>query len=74
MTWSDSVRSMQGHSGMPRAYKPVIIDVRMSDYGYWLVKISTAPGRRMSVMIARVGITPDEAARLALATPVTTPG
>lgn len=47
------------------AYKPIVTDVRMSDYGYWVVDVSVAPARTVSVMIAVTGITPDEARELA---------
>ena len=47
-------------------YRPIIIDVRMSDYGYWVVTISVAPGKRLSTMIALVGITPEQAGEAAL--------
>lgn len=47
-------------------YKPIVTQVRMSDMGYWVVDVSVAPGRVVSVMIAVVGITPGEAAMYAL--------
>jgi hypothetical protein len=47
-------------------YDPIPIDVRMSDYGYWVVTLSLAPGLRLSVMICSVGISPERATELAL--------
>lgn len=52
---------------MSPSYSPVIVETRMSDYGYWVVTISTAPWRRLSVMICSVGITREQAATDALA-------
>jgi hypothetical protein len=49
-------------------YEPILIDTRMSDYGYWIVTFSIAPGKRLSIMIAIVGITRENAAQEALAT------
>lgn len=48
------------------SYSPIATDVRMSDYGYWIVTISVSPWQRMSIMICQVGITPEQAADLAL--------
>ena len=45
---------------------PFAVETRMSDYGYWVVTVSTSPGRRISVMICQVGITPTQAQALAL--------
>lgn len=47
-------------------YRPIVIDVTQSQYGYWLVTISVAPGRRLTVMMAALGISPEDAARSAL--------
>lgn len=49
------------------AYRPLVTGVRMSDYGYWVVDVSVAPAVVTSVMIAVQGITPHDAAQLALA-------
>jgi hypothetical protein len=38
----------------------------MSDYGYWVVDVSVAPGRVVSVMISVTGITPGAASAYAL--------
>ncbi len=51
---------------MAPSYTPIALGVRMSDMGYWVVLISVAPGRRMSVMIAATGITPEQAQEHAL--------
>jgi hypothetical protein len=42
-------------------------NVRQSKYGYWIVDVSVAPAQTMSIMICKLGITPDEARQLALA-------
>jgi len=51
---------------MSHSYQPIIVDTRMSDYGYWVVTISAAPWRRMSIMICSAGITRDQAEHDAL--------
>lgn len=51
----------------PHKYEPVSLGATMSQYGYWTVKVSVSPWQRMSVMIAVIGITPDQAEALALA-------
>lgn len=51
-----------------RKYEPISLGATMSQYGYWIVKVSVSPWQRMSVMIAVTGITPDQATQLALAT------
>lgn len=55
-------------------YTPLVIDTRMSDYGYWIVDISVAPGMVVSVMIPVTGITRERAAELALASHHSLPG
>lgn len=47
--------------------KILISDVRLSQYGYWVVVVSLSPGRNVSVMIGAQGIPPDKACSLALA-------
>lgn len=42
-------------------YTPVNPVAYMSKYGYWIVSWSVAPGKTMSVMLCRVGITREEA-------------
>ena len=49
-------------------YDGIVTDVRMSDYGYWVVTISVSPGVYMSVMICQTGITRDQAQALAAVT------
>lgn len=49
-------------------YKPLVLSVRMSDYGYWVADVSVAPGRTVSVMIAVTGITRQEVGDIALTT------
>lgn len=49
-------------------YKPIVVDIRMSDYGYWVVTISADPTHRVSVMICSVGITREQAGNDALLT------
>jgi hypothetical protein len=50
----------------PHQYEPIVADVTMSQYGYWVVELSVTPWQRMSVMICQVGISPDKARALAL--------
>lgn len=50
---------------MPKYTKLVVLDTRMSDYGYWVVTIGCASARRISIMVCQVGITPMQAAELA---------
>jgi len=38
----------------------------MSDYGYWVVEIGVASARHVSIMVCKVGISPQEAETLAL--------
>lgn len=46
---------------MAPSYAPLFLSARMSQYGYWIVEVSTAPGERMSIMVAKIGITQHEA-------------
>jgi hypothetical protein len=46
-------------------YTAVPMSVRMSDYGYWVVTYSVAPGVYMPVVICQTGISPDTALSLA---------
>lgn len=48
------------------AYAPIVLSTRMSDYGYWVVDVSVAPDKTVSVMIAVTGITAAQASELAL--------
>jgi hypothetical protein len=48
-------------------YHPIAVATRMGDYGYWVVTVSVAPGRRIDVTIGSVGITREVAAELAVA-------
>lgn len=48
-------------------YDALISEVRMSDYGYWVVTYSVAPCLYLSVMICKIGITSQQAADLAAA-------
>ncbi len=48
--------------------KRIVLNTRMSDYGYWVVEIGTASARHVSIMVCKVGITPSQAAELALTT------
>jgi hypothetical protein len=42
-------------------YANIPVSVTMSQYGYWTVTIAVAPGRYLSVMIVRQGISPAQA-------------
>jgi hypothetical protein len=46
---------------------PVVVSVRRSRYGYFIVTVSVAPGRRVEIMVADRDITADQALRAALA-------
>lgn len=46
--------------------KRIVLNTRMSDYGYWVVEIGVASGRHVAIMVCKVGITPEEARTLAL--------
>lgn len=43
------------------AYRPYVTRVEMSQYGYWIVTVSVAPWLRMQVMVAKLGLTREEA-------------
>jgi len=44
---------------LPR-YAPIILDVYLNKFGYWVVIYSVAPGRRMSATICREGPTQEQ--------------
>lgn len=46
--------------------KRIVLNTRMSDYGYWVVEIGTASAQHVSIMVCKVGISPREAETLAL--------
>lgn len=48
----------------PDKYDALVMNVRMSDYGYWVVTYSVTPGVYMSVMICQTGITQAQASEL----------
>lgn len=50
----------------PRRYEPLATDVTMGRFGYWIVTISVSPWQRMSIMIAAVGVSSEQAKQLAL--------
>lgn len=54
-------KSGQGSSASPVQYQPVVLGTRQSRYGYWIVTISRAPGFRMDVVCAILGITSKDA-------------
>lgn len=56
-----TTQSQQGSSDRRPDYKPVVLGTRQSRYGYWIVTISAAPGFRMEVMCAILGITSKDA-------------
>lgn len=51
---------------MGHVYEPVILNTRMLKSGYWGVEISVAPGERMTLVIAKMGVTQQEAEALAV--------
>jgi hypothetical protein len=48
--------------------KRIVLNVRMSDYGYWVAEIGTASARHVSIMVCKTGISPEQASDLALTT------
>lgn len=42
-------------------YDALVSDMRLSSFGYWVVKFSVAPGVDMSVMLCNAGLAQDEA-------------
>lgn len=52
---------------MRKVYKPVVLSTRQSQYGYWVVTVSTAPGLRAEITCCRLGLTRDDAQTAALA-------
>ena len=46
--------------------KRIVLNTRMSDYGYWVVEIGVASARHVSIMVCKVGISSQEAQTLAL--------
>lgn len=51
-----------------KEYDPVPLKARMGAHGYWLVDVSVSPWQRMTIMVCKVGITPDKAIADALTT------
>lgn len=49
-------------------YRPLVVASEMGRYGYWIVTVSIAPGYRIPVQVATIGITQQYAAELAIAT------
>lgn len=45
-------------------YEPIVTDIYQSKYGYWIVVVSVTPWLRMSVMVAKLGLTSNDAAKL----------
>lgn len=52
---------MTGLQGQLAKYDALASDVRMSDYGYWVVTYNVAPGLALPVMICQTGITREQA-------------
>lgn len=53
-------------SPVKRSRIVLISDVKMSQYGYWIVSVSLSPGRSVGVMIVMQGVPPDKACQAAL--------
>lgn len=47
--------------GLVSRYNPIVLSCEMNIYGYWVVVWSAAPGYRLAVTCARVGISRSEA-------------
>lgn len=58
---SATTQSLPGLLVRQPDYKPVVLGTRQSRYGYWIVTISAAPGFRVEVMCAILGITSKDA-------------
>jgi hypothetical protein len=54
---------MASHARTDR-YDALVMGVRMSDYGYWVVTYSVSPGVYFSVMVCQTGITKAQALEL----------
>lgn len=63
-----TTQSLPGSSVRRPDYKPVVLGVRQSRYGYWIVTISAAPGFRVEVMCAILGITSKDAESMIIGT------
>jgi hypothetical protein len=44
----------------------IVLETRMSAYGYWVVTIGCAPGKRVSIMVCDTALTPMQAEARAL--------
>lgn len=55
-------------------YDAFVKDVRLNRYGYWSVTYSVAPGVDLTVTVARLGVSPEEAATLSADSLLTTTG
>lgn len=55
-------------------YDALVKNVRMSNYGYWVVTFSAEPGLDLSIMVCQTGIGPDNAVTSAGATLTTSTG
>jgi hypothetical protein len=49
-----------------RSYEPIAVRAYMSQYGYWIVELSMAPASTLSVMVATIGITQQQAIDLVM--------
>lgn len=47
-------------------YEPITVSAEMGKGGYWIVTISMAPAAQMSIMVAKMGVTQQEAIDLVL--------
>ena len=64
--WKRPGNSRQAPLPYRKETKRIVLNTRMSDYGYWVVEIGTASAQHVSIMVCKVGITPQEAETLAL--------
>jgi hypothetical protein len=62
------VQSNQALSEQLAKYDAVEVNTRLSDTGYYVVEYSVAPGLRLSVMIATLGIPGSEVSAAGAAT------
>lgn len=54
-----SAQALQSILGKYDAY---VTDIRMSDYGYWVVTYSVAPDLHLSVMVCKTGLSREQVA------------
>lgn len=54
--------STRGLQSSLAKYDAFITDIRMSDYGYWVVTFSCAPDLQLSMMVCKTGLSRQQVA------------